>query len=110
MKNYIQPGGTITVAAPSGGVVSGQAVVIGKLRGFANATAAEGDDVAISRTGVFETDIKATGTAWAVGDAVYLKADGTEFNKTASGNTFFGFAAAVAASGDTAAKICLSDA
>lgn len=108
MKNYVQPGDTLTVAAPSGGVVSGAAVVIGNLRGFAVATAAEGADVAIARTGVFTTSIKATGTAWAVGDLVYLKADGTEFNKTASGNTLFGFAAAPAASGDTTASICLT--
>ena len=110
MNNYKEPGNVITVAAPSGGVTSSQAVVIGKLKGFAVATAAEGDDVGIARTGVFETAIKAAGAAWAVGDAIYLKADGTEFNKTASGNTFFGFAAAPAASGDTVGEICLADA
>ena len=108
MKNYVQPGDTLTVAAPSGGVVSGAAVVIGNLRGFATATAAEGADVAIARKGVFRTSIKATGVAWAVGDLIYLKADGTEFNKTASGNTLFGFCAAPAASGDTSADICLT--
>lgn len=108
MKNYIQPGDTLTVAAPSGGVVSGQAVVIGALIGFAAGTAAAGEDVAIARKGVFSTAIKATGAAWAVGDAIYLKADGTEFNKTASGNTLFGFAAQPALSGDTVGYICLT--
>lgn len=108
MNNYKQPGDVLTVAAPSGGVTVNQAVVIGNLRGFAVATAAEGEDVAIARKGVFTTTIKATGTAWAVGDLVYLKADGTEFNKTASGNTLFGFCAAPAAAGDTSADICLT--
>lgn len=108
MKNYVQRGDTLTVAAPSGGVVSGAAVVIGNLRGFASATAAEGEDVAISRTGVFTTAIKAAGVAWAVGDLIYLKADGTEFNKTATANTLFGFAAAPAGSADTTGSICLT--
>ncbi|EDQ33945.1 hypothetical protein HPDFL43_05810 [Hoeflea phototrophica DFL-43] len=108
MKNYVQPGDVLTVAAPSGGVVSGAAVVIGNLRGFASATAAAGDDVAIARSGVFSTAIKAAGVAWAVGDLIYLKADGTEFNKTASGNTLFGFASEPADSAATTGKICLT--
>ncbi|KKL79884.1 hypothetical protein LCGC14_2010330, partial [marine sediment metagenome] len=34
-KNFIQPGDTLTVTAPAGGVVSGGAVEIGKLFGVA---------------------------------------------------------------------------
>jgi predicted RecA/RadA family phage recombinase len=108
MKNYIQPGNTLTIPAPAGGVVSGQPVVVGSLRGFAAASAAEGDDVAIVRRGVFE-GVKETGAAWAVGDKVYLKADGSAFNKTATSNTLFGFAAAAAASGDAVGQIVLGD-
>lgn len=107
-KNYIQPGDRLTVPAPSGGVVSGNPVVIGSLRGFAQATAAEGEDVAIARTGVFSC-VKETGAAWAVGDKLYLKADGSAFNKTSSSNTLFGFAAAAAASGDAVGTILLGD-
>jgi len=108
MNNFKQPGDVLTVAAPSGGVAVNQAVVIGNLRGFAASTALVGEDVAIARKGVFTTTIKATGVAWAVGDLIYLKADGTEFNKTATANTLFGFCAAPAASGDTSADICLT--
>ncbi|QKV20247.1 DUF2190 family protein [Oricola thermophila] len=108
MKNYVEPGNTITVPAPAGGVTSGQPVAVGSLRGFAAATAAEGEDVAIVRAGVF-TVTKEAGTAWSVGDKVYLKSGGTEFNKTASGNTLFGFATAAAASADTTGEICLGD-
>ena len=108
MKNYIQPGNTLTIAAPSGGVTSGQPVAVGSLRGFAASTAAEGIDVAIARTGVFEC-VKESGAAWAVGDKLYLKADGSGFNKTATSNTLFGFAAAPAASGDVAGQILLGD-
>lgn len=108
MKNYVEPGNALTVPAPSGGVVSGKPVVIGSLRGFAAATAAEGEDVAIFRRGVFDVD-KESGTAWAVGDKVYLKADGSGFNKTATSNVLFGFAAAAAVAGDTVGRICLGD-
>jgi len=34
-KNYIQPGQTITIAAPTGGVLSGDGVLIGTLFGIA---------------------------------------------------------------------------
>jgi predicted RecA/RadA family phage recombinase len=108
MKNYVQPGNSLTVPAPSGGVVSGQPVVIGSLRGFASATAAEGEDVAIPRIGVYEV-VKEAGVAWSIGDKLYLKADGSGFNKTASANTLFGFAALAAASGDVVGYLCLGD-
>ena len=44
-KNYIQPGHTITVAAPTGGVLSGDGVLIGTLFGIAQYDAVEGADV-----------------------------------------------------------------
>lgn len=108
MKNYIQPGNSLTVPAPAGGVVSGAPVVIGSLRGFAAGSAAEGVDVAISRVGVFEC-VKEAGAAWAVGEKLYLKADGSGFNKTSAANTLFGFAAAAAGSADTVGQILLGD-
>jgi predicted RecA/RadA family phage recombinase len=108
MKNYIQPGNSLTVAAPTGGVVSGAPVAIGSLRGIAAATAAEGADVAISRVGVFSV-VKATGAAWAVGDKLYFDAAASNFTKTAASNTLFGFASAPAASGDAAGEICLGN-
>jgi predicted RecA/RadA family phage recombinase len=108
MRNYIEPGNSLTIPAPSGGVTSGQPVAVGSLRGFASITAAEGADVAIARVGVFEV-VKETGVAWAVGNKLYLKADGSGFNKTATSNTLFGFAAAAAASGDATGRLCLAD-
>lgn len=108
MKNYVQPGNTITIPAPAGGVVSGAPVAVGSLRGFAAATAAEGDDVAIPRVGVFEV-IKATGEAWAVGDKLYFNSANSNFTKTAASAVLFGFAARAAASGDTVGQIVLGD-
>ena len=40
MKTYVAPGHSITVTAPSGGVTSGQGVLIGTLFGIAQADAA----------------------------------------------------------------------
>lgn len=108
MKNYLQPGDTVTIPAPAGGVASGAPVVVGSLKGIASATAAEDEAVAIARKGVFQVT-KEAGAAWSIGDKIYLKADGTAFNKTASSNTLFGFATADAASGDTVGEICLAD-
>ncbi|MCA0275864.1 MAG: DUF2190 family protein [Proteobacteria bacterium] len=108
MKNYVQPGNSLTVPAPAGGAISGKPVVIGSLRGFAASTAAEGGDVAIGRVGVYSYT-KAAGTAWAAGDKVYYDATADNFTKTATNNTLFGFAAAPAASADTVGDICLGD-
>jgi len=108
MKNYVQPGNTLTIPAPTGGVVSGAPVAVGSLRGFAAATAAEGADVAVARAGVYEV-VKATGEAWAVGDKLYYNATNGNFTKTATSAVLFGFAGAAAASADTAGQIVLGD-
>lgn len=54
MKNFIQRGDVITVTAPTGGVVSGQGVLVGNLFGVAAITAAEDESVEIATVGVYE--------------------------------------------------------
>ncbi len=54
MKNFIQRGDMITVTAPTGGVTSGQGVLVGNLFGVAAKTAAEGESVEIATVGVYE--------------------------------------------------------
>lgn len=61
MRNFVQKGDVLTVAAPAGGVLSGEFVKIGSLAGFAQVTAEEGESVAIATTGVFEVTVAATG-------------------------------------------------
>jgi predicted RecA/RadA family phage recombinase len=65
MKNYIEPGDTITVPAPAA-VNSGDLVIVGKLIGVATNTVAIGVNVAIKTTGVFEFP-KVSAEAWTVG-------------------------------------------
>jgi predicted RecA/RadA family phage recombinase len=54
MKNYIQRGDMITITVPSGGVISGQGVLVGNLFGVAAKNAAEGESVEIATVGVYE--------------------------------------------------------
>jgi predicted RecA/RadA family phage recombinase len=54
MKNFIQRGEMITVAAPTGGLTSGQGVLVGNLFGVVAKTAAEGESVEIATVGVYE--------------------------------------------------------
>jgi predicted RecA/RadA family phage recombinase len=54
MKNFIQRGDMITVTAPTGGVTSGQGVLVGNLFGVVATTVAEGKSVEIATVGVYE--------------------------------------------------------
>jgi predicted RecA/RadA family phage recombinase len=54
MKTFIQNGDVVTVTAPTGGVTSGQGVLVGNLFGVAATTAAEGESVEIATVGVYE--------------------------------------------------------
>lgn len=107
MKNFIATGDSIDVAAPSGGLVSGNFYLVGKLGGVCARSGAQGESVALKRYGVF-TLPKATGAAWTQGDQLYWDNTNKVFTKTSSGNTIWGMAAADAASGDATGSVALS--
>jgi predicted RecA/RadA family phage recombinase len=69
MKNFIQTGAMITVPAPSGGIASGQGMIVGGLFGIAATSAPEGSSLEIATTGVFDLP-KAPATVLALGDRV----------------------------------------
>lgn len=73
MKNYVQSGDVITVVTPSGGVSSGQGVLIGALFGVAATTQAEGNDIEIATRGVFDL-AKMNGAEFTPGAEVYWDA------------------------------------
>lgn len=52
MKNYVQPGNTITLTAPYA-VTSGDGLLVGSIFGIASADAALNDPVEAALTGVF---------------------------------------------------------
>lgn len=107
MKNYIQPGDTLTLAAPAGGVVSGNAYLIGAgIFGVAGATAAQTLDFPIKVTGVFDLP-KTAALAIAAGDLLYWDNTARELNKTAAGNILVGVAVAPAPNPSATVRIKL---
>jgi predicted RecA/RadA family phage recombinase len=104
MRNFIQPGDTLTVPAPTGGVLSGGMVIIGSLIGIATATAAVGVPVAVKTTGVFELP-KVSAQAWTIGVPIYW--DGTAGNATttSTSNTLIGYASEVAANPSSVGRV-----
>lgn len=101
MKNWLQCGDTLDLAAPSGGVVSGTPYLIGALFGIAGITADAGVTFPLAREGVFSGLPKATHAtdqAWAVGDPLYWDDSAKKLTKTGTGNTLVAIATAAAAS------------
>ena len=86
MKNFIQAGDTVTVAAPAV-VASGDFVQVGRVRGIAVTSAASGALVEIKTTGVFDIPKTASEAFATVGLPVYcvLSGDGVKTVTTASG-------------------------
>lgn len=95
MKNFVQPGDMITVAAPYD-VASGAGCLVGNLFGIAATTAVSGADVEIKTSGVFDI-AKTSAQAWAVGDLIYWDNSGKVATTVATGNKLIGVATAVAA-------------
>ena len=52
-KNYIQPGGTLTVTSPAGGLLSGEGAMIGDIFGVASYDAIATAEVELVTEGVF---------------------------------------------------------
>ncbi|WP_287804151.1 DUF2190 family protein [Diaphorobacter sp.] len=109
MKNFVQQGNTITVAAAAAAVAAGQVVVIGALVGVAATTAAIGESYVANLDGVYEVP-KAAGAAWTQGQPLMWDASASAFaavgtpatgDVTAAGIT----AHAAAASADTVALV-----
>jgi predicted RecA/RadA family phage recombinase len=96
MKNFTQPGVTVSVAAPRA-VASGEIVVVGLLAGVAVHDAAEGAPVEITTEGVFEV-AKTSAQAWAtVGLPIYVIAATGLATTAAAGNVLLGTNLATAA-------------
>lgn len=108
MKNYVQPGKTITLAAPYP-VSSGDGLLVGAIFGVATASAAIGETVEAALVGVFDLK-KAASQAWAVGDKVYWDNTAKETTKTATSNTQIGVAVDAVGNGasDTVGRLRLN--
>lgn len=83
MKNFLQPGGTLDLIAPSGGVVSGAPVLIGSILAVPVANAAQTLVFAGAVEGVFEL-AKLTANTWVAGDKVNWNDSNKEFQLATS--------------------------
>lgn len=106
MRNYVQPGDTLTLTAPEE-IVSGGVVIVGAIIGVANGDAANGAPVDVDTVGVF-TLPKVSALAIAAGDVVYWDAANKLVTKTASGNTKLGVATAAAANPSASVSVRLN--
>ncbi|KAA0572218.1 DUF2190 family protein [Azospirillum sp. B21] len=106
MKNFIQPGKTVTVAAPYD-VVSGAGCLVGALFGVASTTVASGADVDLCTEGVY-TLAKNSAEAWTVGAKVYWDNTNKVVTATATGNTLIGCAMAAAANPSATGNVRLN--
>jgi predicted RecA/RadA family phage recombinase len=105
-KNYIQPGHAITVAAPTGGVSSGEGVLIGTLFGIAQHDALEGADLEILTEGVVDIT-KTSALAIDVGDRLFWDATNKVVNKTSTAQQQVGVAVAAAANPSATVKMLI---
>lgn len=91
MKNFVQPGQTITVDAPIGGATSGDGVLIGALFGVAAYSAPAGAPLEIATGGVFSLP-KPTDTPFTVGAKLYWNAAAKAVTSAPDGAAWIGVA------------------
>lgn len=106
MKTFIQTGDQLTVAAPTGGITSGQGMVHGNLFGVAACDADEGDDVVIVTRGVFAL-AKATSTTFTSGTVVSFDTTTRQCVAPGSGKYPIGVAATAGTNGATTVNVRL---
>ncbi len=105
MKNFVQPGNTLTLVAPYT-VVSGAGLLVGNIFGVASADAASGADVEAVAEGVFDL-AKVSAQAWAQGDPIYWDDSAKLCTTTAGANTPIGHATAIAANPSSTGRVRL---
>lgn len=107
MKNFVQNGVNVTLAAPYA-VASGAGALVGSLFGVASAAYASGESGVFVTEGVFDL-VKVGSQAWTVGAKVYWDDTNKRCTTTASGNTLIGVALAAVGSGanDTTGRVRL---
>lgn len=110
MKNYIQDGGTATVAAPYA-LASGAGALVGTMFGVAQGAADNGATVVLALTGVYDLT-KAGSQAWSVGATIYWDNTAKVCTTVSTSNTKIGVAVAAVGSGagETTGRVRLNGA
>jgi len=89
--NFVQPGTTVTMVAPSGGATAGVGILIGQLFGVALETVLEAASFEMAVEGIF-TLAKTDELAIAIGDPLYWDDTAKCVNATSSAQKEVGFA------------------
>ncbi len=108
MKNFIQEGDYVSVAAPYT-VVAGAGVLLGGIFGVAVDDAASGAQVVVLREGVFDMLAVTTDTLSA-GDQVYWDNSAKKATSVAADNTLIGYALLAKLNPATTARVVLNQA
>ena len=95
MKNFIQPGGTLTLVAPHD-VASGDGLLVGSIFAVATGDAVSGANIEAMTEGVFDL-AKTEAQAWSQGDKIYWDDTAKECTTVAPGNVLIGVAVVDAA-------------
>lgn len=102
MRNFIQAGHNIDITAPTGGISSGDGVLIGSLFGVAQHDAAEGEAGVMTTTGVFEMPKLSTAVIAAGGKVSW---DDSNARCDAPGTGKYPIGVAIEAAGNGAATV-----
>jgi predicted RecA/RadA family phage recombinase len=105
MKNFVQRGDTITVAAPAA-TVSGAPLLVGSLFGVCSETAASGASVDLVTIGVFDLPLAAGPVT--VGAPLYWDDTAKKITTISTSNTKVGIAIAAAAGGASTVRTRLN--
>jgi predicted RecA/RadA family phage recombinase len=107
MINYIQPGTTLTLTAPAGGVTSGDPVLIGGILAVPVSDAAATESFEGMTEGVFDLD-KTSAQAWSAGDLVYWDAANDRADSSSAVGPLIGAAVAAAANPSSTGRVRLN--
>jgi predicted RecA/RadA family phage recombinase len=109
MKNFIQEGHALDLVAPSGGVTSGNGVLIGSIFAIASTDAAEGETFSGHTRGVYELTAEGavSNQDGAVGDLAYWDNTEKRVTRTKTGNKCVGVLTEAKASADSVATVLL---
>jgi len=106
MKNYLQNGHIVRVTTPTGGIASGEGLIVGNIFGIAAYSAAEGDPLELATTGVYKLP-KATAAVLTVGVRVAWDNTAKEVTTPAAGRFPIGVAVEAAGNGVTSIAVRL---
>lgn len=94
MRNFIQPGNTLTLPAPYN-AIAGAGILIGSIFGVANSNAVIGNNADVTTEGVFS--LSKAGVAITLGGKVYWDDTAKLVTNVSAGNTLIGVAVEAAA-------------